>query len=173
MPFELIQGNLLELPVDAIVNPANSALLPGGGVCGQIFHAAKNRRALERTCEEIGYCPTGQAVCTESYGLTAPYVIHAVGPIWQGGNCGEAELLVSCYRNAMECALRQGCRSIAFPLISAGIFGYPKVEAFQIAISAITAFLEAHDLQVYLVFRHGLQQLLDQNRRENGWTGKE
>ena len=149
MPFELIRGDITALRVDAIVNAANTSLAPGGGVCGAIFSAA-GYDAMERACRAIGYCGVGQAVATEGFALTARYVIHTVGPIWQGGGQGEAALLRSCYLNSLLLAEKKGCRSVAFPLISAGIFGYPKREALEIAVGAIREFLREHEMYVCL-----------------------
>lgn len=150
MPFTIVRNDITRMPVDAIVNAANSALAPGGGVCGAIF-AAAGYEELNRACRKLGGCPTGQAVITPGFQLPAQYVIHTVGPVWQGGGHGEAGLLESCYRTSLQLAEKQGCRSVAFPLISSGIYGYPKREALEIAVSAIGAFLRDHELEVYLV----------------------
>ena len=150
MPFEVVWNDITKMQVDAIVNAANSRLAPGGGVCGAIFAAAGYEK-LDRACRAIGGCPTGQAVLTDGFVLPAKYVIHTVGPIWQGGNSGEPEQLRSCYRNSLQLALARGCRSIAFPLISAGIYGYPWEEALQIAKEAIEDFLQTDTMMVYLV----------------------
>lgn len=150
MPFEIIRHDIVKMDTDAVVNAANSSLLPGGGVCGAIFRAAGYER-LDAACAAIGHCDPGRAVITPGFDLRAKYVIHAVGPIWQGGSRGEAQLLASCYRSAMALAVENGCESIAFPLISAGIYGYPKEEALQIAVDSIRSFLDGNDLSVYLV----------------------
>lgn len=150
MPFTIVRNDITRMPVDAIVNAANSALAPGGGVCGAIF-AAAGYEDLDRACRQIGGCPTGQSVITPGFRLPAKQVIHTVGPIWRGGTAGEAQLLGSCYRTALHLAEEKGCQSIAFPLISAGIYGYPKGEALEIAVSAIAAFLQDHEMEVYLV----------------------
>lgn len=150
MPFEIVRNDIVNMPVDAIVNAANSSLAPGGGVCGAIF-ARAGYEQLDRACRAIGHCDVGQVVLTDGFRLPARYIIHAVGPIWQGGGRGEAELLQSCYGNALRLAEENGCRSIAFPLISSGIYGYPKAEALRIAVSAIRRFLSSHEMQVYLV----------------------
>ena len=131
MPFEIVRNDITKMSVDAIVNAANSVLAPGGGVCGAIFTAAGYDH-LDTACRAIGHCDVGQAVITDGFQLPAKYVIHAVGPIWQGGGKNEAELLKSCYRNALHLAERKECQSIAFPLISSGIYGYPKAEALQV-----------------------------------------
>ncbi len=150
MALTLLQGDITKLKVDAIVNAANSRLAPGGGVCGAIFSAAEYE-PLDRACRAIGGCQTGNAVITPGFNLPAAYVIHAVGPIWQGGGHNEAQLLADCYTNALYLAREQGCKSIAFPLISSGIYGYPKREAMEIALSAIESFLGTWEMEVFLV----------------------
>ena len=140
MSLHLIQCDITTLQVDAIVNAANSRLAPGSGVCGAIFRAAGYQK-LDAACRAIGGCPTGQAVLTDGFDLPARYVIHTVGPIWQGGDHGEQALLQSCYENSLVLAVQQGCKSIAFPLISSGIYGYPREQALRVAISAIQTFL--------------------------------
>ena len=135
---------------DAIVNAANSALQAGGGVCGVIF-AAAGRDELQAACDAIGHCDTGSAVITPAFGLNAKYIIHAVGPIWYGGDNGEPQKLYGAYRRSLELAVENGCRSIGFPLISAGIFGYPKDKAWRKAIQACRDFFRTNpdaDLQV-------------------------
>ena len=149
MALKLLRCDITTLPVDAIVNAANSALAPGGGVCGAIFKAAGYQQ-LQAACCAIGGCPTGQAVITPGFALPARYVIHTVGPVWHGGGQNEPQLLRECYLNSLRLAAEQGCRSIAFPLISSGIYGYPKSEAFKIAISAIEEFLQKEELEVIL-----------------------
>lgn len=152
MAFSIVHGDIVQMGTDAIVNAANSGLLAGSGVCGAIFHAVGPRaRELQEACLAQAPCPTGQSVLTDSYGLKAKYIIHTVGPIWQGGQRGERNLLASCYATALELAASHGCRSIAFPLISAGIFGYPKAEALDVAREAAAAFLKNHDMDIYLV----------------------
>ena len=128
--------SITEMDVDCIVNAANSQLRHGGGVCGAIF-AAAGARDLQAACDALGHCPTGEAVITPGFKLKAKYIVHAVGPIWQGGNCNEEKLLYRCYQNAMKVACAKGCRSIAFPLISSGIYGYPVKDAWRVAIKAI------------------------------------
>ena len=151
MPFEIVRNDITHMQVDAIVNAANVRLAPGGGVCGAIF-AAAGREKLERACRSIGHCGVGQAVITSGFDLPAKYIIHTVGPVWQGGSQGEAELLRCCYLQSLRLAVRKRCRSVAFPLISSGIYGYPKGEALQIAVSAIRTFLtDEADLAVSLV----------------------
>ena len=149
MPVSVVVGDLTRLPVDAIVNAANTALAPGGGVCGAIF-AAAGYGELDRACRAIGGCSTGQAAFTPGFALPAKYIIHTAGPIWHGGGQGEAKLLRSCYDTSLRLAWDQGCRSIAFPLISAGIYGYPKQEALEIALDAMTRFAQDHPMDITL-----------------------
>lgn len=133
--IEVLQADITKLAVDAIVNAANEALAPGGGVCGAIHRAAGPELAAE--CATLGGCATGDAKITRGYKLPAKYVIHAVGPVWHGGTRGEADKLRSCYVRALELAQAHGLRSIAFPAISCGIFGYPIGQAAQVAIDAV------------------------------------
>lgn len=148
MPLEIVRNDITKMNVDAIVNAANSQL--GGGVCGAIFKAA-GRDELQQACDKIGHCPVGKAVITEGFNLPAAYIIHTPGPIWEGGSRREAELLKGSYKNSLELAKQHECESIAFPLISTGIYGYPKEEALQIAVSTISQFLMKADMHVYLV----------------------
>jgi O-acetyl-ADP-ribose deacetylase (regulator of RNase III) len=150
MSFQIIKGDITKMKVDAIVNAANTELKMGGGVCGAIFRGA-GPLELKQECDEIGQCPTGQAVITKGYRLPAKYIIHTSGPVWGGGKSGEAQLLHSCYLNSLKLAQENGCASIAFPLISSGIYGYPKDEALKIATSEIKDFLSENDMDVYLV----------------------
>ena len=150
MPLEIIRNDITKMKVDAIVNAANTELKMGGGVCGSIFQAA-GAVELQEACKKIGECPTGQAVITDGFKLPAKYIIHTPGPIWQGGSKKEAQLLKAAYENSLTLALHHKCESIAFPLISTGIYGYPKEEALQIAVSTISSFLLHHDIHVYLV----------------------
>ena len=152
MAFQIVQQDITKLHVDAIVNAANNKLLRGGGVCGAIFHAAGIEQ-LTAACHEIGYCETGRAVITKGFDLPSRFIIHTVGPIWHGGQHHEEDILRSCYRESLKLAVKHRCQSIAFPLISAGIYGYPKREALTVAISTIKQFLfeEESDIDVTLV----------------------
>lgn len=132
-----LRADITTLRVDAIVNAANSALLAGGGVCGAIHRAAGPE--LERECELLGGCETGDAKLTRGYRLPARHVIHAVGPVWQGGGNGEPELLAACYRRCIGIAAANGIRTLAFPCISTGIFGYPIELAAKVAVAAVRA----------------------------------
>lgn len=149
MPFQIVHQDITKMNTDAIVNAANSALQMGGGVCGAIFNAAGAGR-LQRACREIGFCPTGSAVITPGFDLQAKYVIHAVGPIWRGGDMGERQLLEGAYRKSLELAAEKGLQSIAFPLISSGIYGYPKAEALRVAMNVFADFLTDHEMEIYL-----------------------
>jgi O-acetyl-ADP-ribose deacetylase (regulator of RNase III) len=138
----LERGDITTVATDAIVNAANTSLLGGGGVDGAIHRAAGPELLAE--CRSQGGCPTGSAKITKGYNLPARFVIHAVGPVYSGGTAGEAELLAGCYRTAMELAVENGCRSIAFPAISCGIYGYPLHDAARIALAEVVDFLR-HD----------------------------
>jgi O-acetyl-ADP-ribose deacetylase (regulator of RNase III) len=138
-----IQADITTLNLEAIVNAANASLLPGGGVCGAVHRAAG--RDLERECQQVGHCQTGDAKLTKGYRLPARYVIHTVGPVWHGGNDGEPELLASCYRRSLEIAAANGIASLAFPSISTGIYGYPIELAAAVAIETVRDALAKHD----------------------------
>ena len=147
--LSILVKNIIDLKTDAIVNAANSNLWMGGGVCGAIFNAAGVEQ-LNNACREIGHCDTGSAVITDGFKLSK-YIIHAVGPVYKDGKHDEEKLLYNCYKSALNLAKQYNCKSIAFPLISAGIYGYPKLDAWKTAIESVTDWLKENEdcLDVY------------------------
>lgn len=148
--IDIHRGDITQLDVDAIVNAANAQLRPGGGVCGAIHRAAG--RNLREACARIGGCPTGQSVHTEGYDLKARSVIHAVGPVWRGGGENEEALLASCYRTALKIAGQIEARSVAFPAISTGVYGFPLDRAAAIAVTTVRGFLAEDDRLAQVIF---------------------
>lgn len=152
--IKILKGDITTLSVDAIVNAANSTLLGGGGVDGAIHRAAGPElvRACRALSDSNNRCPTGEAVITQGYRLPADYVIHTVGPVWHGGNHGEPELLRNCYTNALKRATENALKSIAFPSISTGVYGYPVELAAPIAYDTVLRYLEKHDVIQEVIF---------------------
>ena len=161
--IEIRKTSITDLDTDAIVNAANDGLWAGGGVCGAIFKAAGHAQ-LQAACAEIGHCDTGSAVITPGFQLKAKYIIHAVGPVWLDGRHNEPKLLYGAYRRSLELAVENGCKSIGFPLISAGIFGYPVDQAWRKAIQACNDFLEQGN-QIDIVFAVLSDSIIEEGKR--------
>ena len=160
MRLEVVQGDITTEAVDAIVNAANSSLLGGGGVDGAIHRAAGPE--LVEACRPLGGCPTGEAKATPGFRLPARWVIHTVGPVWRGGDSGEAELLASCYRRSLEVADELGARSVAFPAISTGVYGYPAEEAATIAVDTISSTPTSVELVKLVAFDDRTRRLYEE-----------
>jgi O-acetyl-ADP-ribose deacetylase len=164
--FEVVSGDITKLAVDAIVNAANSSLLGGGGVDGAIHRAAGPE--LVAACRLLGGCDTGDAKITPGFRLPAKFVIHAVGPVWRGGTNGEPELLASCYRRSLEVAIANGVRTIAFPAISCGIYGYPIDAAAEIAVGEtkrVLADSDSIDRVLFVAFGDDVRRALERSLR--------
>ena len=149
MPLQIVRNDITKMKVDAIVNATNRSLSGDGGVDGSIHRAAGPE--LDAACRALHGCRIGEAKITEGYRLPCRYVIHTAGPVWEGGQHGEKELLTSCYRSSLALAKEYHCRSVAFPLISSGLYGYPKDQAMAVAVDAIAAFLLENEMTVYMV----------------------
>lgn len=185
MPLHIVRNDITRMQVDAVVNAANQDLLQGGGVCGAIF-AAAGAPELQAACDAIGHCNTGDSVATPAFKLSAKHIIHTAGPVWQGGTHGEEQALRSCYHTALTLAHELGDTSIAFPLVSSGIYGYPKEAAIDVALGEIRAFLDVYDMDVFLTifdaeslrasrgrFSNVVEYINDQYVRQSPYTRRE
>ncbi len=173
MPLLIVREDITKMKVDAIVTATNEDLIGDGGADGAIHQAAGP--LLEEACQRLGGCKTGEAKLTPGFALQANYIVHTVGPIWRDGRHNEKQLLTQCYQNSLQLAFDNSCESMAFPLISSGTYGYPKAEAFQVAVQTIQTFLLSHDMMVYLVIFdkeavqighklfHDIQEFIDDN----------
>ena len=172
--LDIRQIGITDLDTDCIVNAANGRLAEGSGVCGAIF-AAANRKKLAEACDKIGGCPTGGAVITPGFDLKAKYIVHTVGPVWHGGKDNEPEALYSCYQESLDRAAENSCKSIGFPLISAGIFGYPKDKAWEVAIKSCNDWFKKHaDYDIDIVFAIPDKKILEMGKavaglKATGW----
>ncbi|WP_062270799.1 O-acetyl-ADP-ribose deacetylase [Endozoicomonas arenosclerae] len=165
--IELLQGDITTVPVDGIVNAANSALAGGGGVDGAI-HRAAGAEQLQQACRQYNGCPTGEVRSTPAFNLPAKRVLHTVGPIWQGGHSGEPELLADCYRNTLKLAVKESLLSVSFPAISCGVYGYPHQSATEIALFETCQFLTHHnelEKVIFVLFDQPLYQLYQKTLR--------
>ncbi|MGF0095686.1 macro domain-containing protein [Peptoniphilus sp. SGI.035] len=170
MSFQIEKKNILDYEVDAIVNAANKELKRGGGVCGQIFANAKDEE-LEKECNKLAPINPGESVITKGYNLKAKYIIHTVGPIYFDGNQNERKILEAAYKSALELAVEKNLESVAFPLLSSGIYGYPLDEAAEVAVFTIRDFLKNHDLDVSIsVLNDNVLKVLKKKNKE--WLEK-
>lgn len=149
--FRVVEGDITQLQVDAVVNAANERLAGGGGVDGAI-HRAAGCNQLQTACRALGGCPTGEVKVTAGFDLPANYIFHAVGPVWRGGNHNEEALLADCYKNALRLADEYGLSSIAFPAISCGVYGYPVLQAVNCAVSTVVQYLHSHSSKLDVIF---------------------